>query len=300
MPADKAIKEIEALASVYEHAVLIISGGEPTLHNNFPMIIENAVRSFPRVILTTNGTFDDVIYRTIYSYKNRLTVQVSLDGTHDIHDTIRGNGVFDEAVNAVKRLVSEGFKVIISSTVQSENIQSMFDLADIISKLHIHHWYISPEQAFNDIALKRMLDVSAWNSFVDEIIRRAQCRIKILKLFDFSLFEKAEQKYGKDALRQSVLPNCGIGRMKAYIYPDFSVVPCTCMPDMVIGNLLEDSVIEIKNRLAVFRCNIETESPCYSCRWNYLCNGGCPGYSYYLWGKIGFGDIRCPLVKTSV
>jgi radical SAM protein with 4Fe4S-binding SPASM domain len=194
--------------------------------------------------------------------------------------------------------VNKNFKVIISSVVHSENIQSMFELADIISGLHIHRWHITSEQAFNKTVLKRMLDVSVWNLFVDEIISRSRCRVSIRKLYDFPLFEKMEMKYGKDALGQSVIPNCGIGQAKVYIYPDFSIVPCTCMPDMVIGNLLDDSVMEIKNRLDAFRCSIETASACYVCRWNYLCNGGCPGYSYHLHGKIGFGDIRCPLVKA--
>jgi radical SAM protein with 4Fe4S-binding SPASM domain len=299
MPADKAIINIEVLASVFKNAVLVISGGEPGLHNDFPMILENSAQSFPRVIMTTNGTFNDYTYKTIYSYKKQLTVQVSLDGTREVHDAIRGNGVFNEAVDNIKKLVNDGFKVTVSSTVHSENMQSMFELADIISKLNIHHWNISQEQAFDNFALGRMPDVSVWNSFVDNIIKQARCRIRIRKLFDFSLFEKAEQKYGKEALEQSAIPNCGIGRTKIYIYPDFSVVPCTCMPDIVIGNLLNDSVEEIKDRLGAFKCNIETASPCYSCRWNYLCKGGCPGYSYHMYGKTGYGDIRCPLTKKN-
>jgi len=300
MPVDKGVQKLTELASGFECPMLIITGGEPGLYDDFSVIMETAACCFPRVTLTTNGTFNDSFYETIDKYKKLLTVQVSLDGTREVHDAIRGNGVFDLAVSNIKRLVREGYKVTVSSTLHSENIKSMFSLADIISGLKIQCWHISPEQTFEKTTLKRMLDVSVWNSFVNEIINYAQCRISIRKLFDFLLFEKAEEKYGKDFLRRSVVPNCGIGQTKVYIYPDFCVVPCTCMPDMVIGNLLEDSVIEIKKRLNALRCNIETSSSCYSCRWNYLCNGGCPGYSYHLRGKIGFGDIRCPLVKEDV
>jgi MoaA/NifB/PqqE/SkfB family radical SAM enzyme len=102
--------------------VLIISGGEPSLHEGFTAIMKSGAHWFPSVTLKTNGTFIDAIYETISNYKNVLTVQISIDGTHDVHDAIRGKGVFDKAVNAVKKLVREGFKVTVSSTVHSKNI----------------------------------------------------------------------------------------------------------------------------------------------------------------------------------
>jgi MoaA/NifB/PqqE/SkfB family radical SAM enzyme len=59
MPIDRAVQKLESLASAFERAVLIISGGEPSLHIGFPIILETSMRCFPRVTLTTNGTFNN-------------------------------------------------------------------------------------------------------------------------------------------------------------------------------------------------------------------------------------------------
>jgi organic radical activating enzyme len=41
MPTDTAVQKLEGLASTFEHAVLIISGGEPSLHEGFTAIMKS-------------------------------------------------------------------------------------------------------------------------------------------------------------------------------------------------------------------------------------------------------------------
>jgi radical SAM domain protein len=46
-----------------------------------------------------------------------------------------------------------------------------------------------------------------------------------------------------------------------------------------------------------YNYNILENSICNQCKYKNFCNGGCMGMSYNILGKLGLGDIRCPIVK---
>ena len=156
------------------------------------------------------------------------------------------------------------------------------------------------EQAFTVEAKSRGLTTSEWNSFVDEIIKIANVHVKIRKLFDFDLFEKMETKLGKERIARCAIPNCGVGRTKVYIYPDGTVLPCTCLPELSIGNIFTDDAGLIRARFEGIDCEPFENSVCHTCRWEYFCKGGCPGHSLRRTGAVGLGDERCPYVNNGV
>jgi radical SAM protein with 4Fe4S-binding SPASM domain len=166
--------------------------------------------------------------------------------------------------------------------------------------LNIKKWQLSQEQCFSETEEKKQLDTVVWNCFVDEILSKAKLRVKIKKLYDFALFEKMEKKFGKDFIKCNAITNCGCCTSKMYIYPDLSVRACTCMDSFLLGNLKGNSYSEIlaymKEKKALLK--VKENSPCAKCEWLYLCNGGCAGYSKYYFSEIGYGDKRCPKVKS--
>lgn len=276
---------------------LILTGGEPTIHKDFFPIIELALAEFKKVYICSNGVINKDILDKLCLNKN-VTIQISLDGTKDIHDLIRGKGSFDHAIKTIKLLLEKEIPVMISSTVNKNNIESMFDLSNFLNKYNISLWQIKMEQTFSLAENNKRLPIEDWNTFVDKIVHTSRKKLSIKKLYDFQLFNKMEQKIGPEVLKKNI-KNCGFCSSKLYIYPDLSVRACTCMEKVILGNFKQDSLEDIlkvmKNTRKIIQ--IKEDSICFSCKWNYLCNGGCPGYSLFFNESFGYGDIRCPLVR---
>ena len=94
-----------------------LTGGEPTLRNDLPMLVEHLIRRSPRlsgINITTNGMMPDRlvdIIRHIDEIRSRLRpglhilVQISLDGPEPIHDRIRGvDGTYRKVLETVNKL----------------------------------------------------------------------------------------------------------------------------------------------------------------------------------------------------
>lgn len=288
---------LNRIDELFNQHTYVITGGEPTLHPDFFSIVHRILQSDGSVAITTNGTNADS-FAPLSAIAKNINVQVSLDGDCKAHDSIRGVGTFNLAVSTITDLLASGFHVTVSSVVNKINVDSFFLLSKVISQLHVASWSLSMEQAFASEAKSRELTTSEWNSFVDDMIKVANVPVKIRKQFDFDLFEKMEAKLGKERIAKCAIPNCGIGRTKVYIFPDGTVLPCTCLPELALGNIFTDDVALLRKRFEGIRCEPLASSVCYTCRWTYFCKGGCPGHSLRRTGVIGFGDERCPYVKT--
>lgn len=112
------------------------TGGEPLMHRDFWDILDIAVNHHHFVVsLSSNGTlFTPEAVRRL-KQTGRVNVNISIDGHKAaINDPFRGvAGGFEQAVEAVKRLHGEGFRVKIVHTVHkgsSPFVNQMWDLAE--------------------------------------------------------------------------------------------------------------------------------------------------------------------------
>lgn len=296
------LKDIQNLVTQIQENKLsiipILTGGEPTLSKDFLDILEYLSKSYPKVFICSNGIINNnQLLQKVINYSNSV-FQISIDGDNHTHNLLRGEGSFEKAFSTIDYLCKNNVAVSVSTTVNKANIDSLYHLSKYLEKRQILSWKLSMEQNFNN--LKDIPTVEEWNSFVDEIIHIAKVPVQISKLFDFTLFEKMEKKYGKHCIEKNVVPSCGFCRTKCYIYPDLSVRGCTCIENSCFGKLNENKLEDILNsmKLGINELKVKPSSTCYQCRWNYLCNGGCPGYSYHYQGMIGLGDVRCPKVRN--
>ena len=107
--------------------IITLVGGEPTLR---PDVIELFVKEFPkRVSVVTNGTYPLKRYKDLYFY------WVSVDGTEEVHDTIRGKGAYASTrKNIIDYVENNGEKawkdIWISMTINSQNYKTVKDVID--------------------------------------------------------------------------------------------------------------------------------------------------------------------------
>ena len=108
-------------------------GGEPFIRPDFEEILAACHNHGIMTCISTNGTLIDAA-RVARLGSNRLVaIQVSLDGaTRETCDAIRGDGVFDAAIEAVKLLAATSIPTSINTVLTAQNaaeIPAMHELA---------------------------------------------------------------------------------------------------------------------------------------------------------------------------
>lgn len=293
------LKDLVSLEEFAEHNI-VITGGEPTLCKEFVPIVSYLKGICKSISICTNGTTDFYVNKEFVD--SQINIQISIDGTEDIHDSIRGLHSFKHIVKTISKLESLEIPYTISSVVNKDNAVCMKDLANFLGTLkQMKYWNISYEMPFGHAKLQDLMLAEEWNSFVDDMLDYVWFKMKIQKMFPFELFDKNKDKLD-EIFKGRKCSNCGSGRNKIYIYPDFSVYPCTCLTDFCLGNLRESSLAKIMNtdlanKFADY--TVLPESKCQNCEYLKYCNGGCIGMSYHYFNKIGCGDIRCPKLRNS-
>ena len=285
----------------FKGAHLILTGGEPSLYKNINSIIRMSMDHFCSLSVNTNGVESAWIDQ---AYDRNFHVQISLDGTARIHNTMRTDGnidVFSCVLATIKKLEKYGISYNISTTVGKRNYDDIIELMKFLPRLRtMKYWKVSPQLPFGCGKIDSCISIEKWNALVDHLIQKATVPLHIKRYFDFKLLDQfIAQNPGK-------LPgekiNCGDVRHKLYIYPNLTVYPCTCLTDFPLGNLQKHTLLEIieSPQSQVFtEYTVEPQSYCHLCKYLPFCNGGCIGMSYHFWGKLGKGDYRCPLLHIT-
>lgn len=295
------------LSDLYKYGLLdtfkmhdiVVTGGEPSLCKEFKEIVSSLSDVARSVSICTNGIVNDYIDREFI--KPNVKIQISIDGSEEHHDRIRGLGTYEKTFQTVKKLEYLEIPYSIATVVNKANHDCMIDLATELAKLkNMTWWSVSMEMPFGEGSFEQILPIEDWNALVDKLLQNVSFKIKVKKLFPFELFDKYKEKLDQIYEQGGLCYNCGSGTSKIYIYPDLTVYPCTCLTKFPIGNLKEKTLDEIlrgEQNLKFSRYKIEEDSKCYKCEYKKYCNGGCIGMSYHHFGKLGYGDTRCPKFK---
>lgn len=282
----------------FSNMELVITGGEPTLHSHFIEFVKKASYNFQKVLIATNGTTN--YYIDELKGLNNIIFQISLDGDEFSHDKIRGFNSYKKTFETIEKFEANKINYCIASVVGNNNKETIFNLIPVLEKLKVmKFWRISYEMPFGDANSSNFLSSSEWNNFVDTILKKVNFKLLIKKIFPFELYDKHLSSMTVPITNRCF--NCGSGRNTIYVYPDFSVYPCTCLTDFCVGNLRRNSLSHILNDTSIQKfCNykMDKDTPCHSCKYFAFCNGGCIGMSYHIMGSLGKGDIRCPILRS--
>lgn len=161
----------EAIRSIYlsdtfdiGENTIYLSGGEPLLHEEFPFFIAYTYRLFDRINLLTNGIEIPHCIELLNCYKEKLRVQVSLEGTEEINDSIRGNGVFKQVISSLLLLQKCGINHSISYTVSRKNKQCINEMIAIMKYTNSLYNNISPYTGDPEL----MLSLEEWEEFKEK------------------------------------------------------------------------------------------------------------------------------------
>ena len=138
LPFEKIVNVLKEFEEMQGLRVLI-TGGEPLMHQYFDRINEILKDFAFRKILFTNGTLlDEKTLRKL----NVEEIQFSIDGMKKGHEALRGKGSFDKTLKALKNALDFGFDVSVATVIHKQNIDELDKLEKFIKNLNIREWTV--------------------------------------------------------------------------------------------------------------------------------------------------------------
>ncbi len=149
MPVEQAVAAIEECGA----PMVSIAGGEPLMHPQIDQIVNELVARKKYVYLCTNAALvRKRIDKFDFKPSHYFSFAVHIDGLREQHDaSVCKEGVFDEAIEAIKELKARGFRVTSNSTFfTNHSPQSVIDVLDFLNdEVKVDQMMISPAYAYD-------------------------------------------------------------------------------------------------------------------------------------------------------
>jgi len=261
---------------------IVISGGEPLIYSEIDELMSlMAAMDKGRVkyILRTSLGFPIPEERLRMAANTFDEIAVSIDGDQQRHDSIRGNGVYQQALANLQFCIREGSaKISMASVMDKETFES--EQGQSVRRL------------CESLGIRKLVVNSPLP------LGRGDCKENREKPY----FEWRSEKKQYSADRWPRF-SCGFGS-HLYVQPDGSAYPCFtwCEPEHKLGDLSKETLTDLLGRndlLAYMNCGVETNEKCRPCEVRYLCFGRCKLW-YHSKKSIDSGDFDCEDVKKNI
>jgi len=288
-----------------------LSGGEPLMRKEIFEPIKHARDLGMKVSMISNGffvkgkTYDKLV-------KEEVMTSISVDGSEEAQDKLRGKGYYKTALSAMHKLSKGGILDCLVTTVTTINLKEIDHLVDLAeeysAKRVVIHNYVpvgsgkynvelapSPEQyewLWNHIfdlyqANKGKVDIKVYSPFYARVVKQRG-------LFNFW-----------DWYTNDFLGRCTIDGHYVSISPNGDVKPCGFNEHLKLGNLKEKSLKEIWDELQAdefylkFRDRSNLKGKCGICEYREIC-GGCRTRAEYYTGDLFQSDPACAYVPKAL
>ncbi|NYH80961.1 hopanoid biosynthesis associated radical SAM protein HpnH [Actinopolyspora biskrensis] len=147
MPVDQALSAVEECGA----PVVSIAGGEPLMHPEIEVLVDELVKRKKFVYLCTNAL---LMPRKIDKIKPSpyFSWAVHIDGLEERHDaSVSKQGVFAQAVDNIKDAQQRGFRITTNSTFFSTDTpKTVVDVLDYLNdELQVDQMMLSPAYAYD-------------------------------------------------------------------------------------------------------------------------------------------------------
>ena len=267
----------EILKAAYDRGnrYVSITGGEPFIYKQIFEVIEYAHGLGYWVnILSHAGLLNTEKIRRLKKFW-RLRIRVGLDGADSAtHDLLRGVGTFDNTLDKIDQLVSEGVSVGVGSTVSESNIGNV----DQIFRLCVDHGISFVR--FTPVArVKKGRSAQITAALHEELIERiATLSLGHLDIVDLPQGNAPDVPLAIDALTTR---RCMAGKKFFGITPDKKILPCPLLIESAeIGSETfenGESFQKLGDRMdALFEgMKDNLGGICGTCDFRSVCYGGC-------------------------
>ena len=287
---------------------LLVTGGEPLSHPDWPEILEHACNStvLSEVILQTNGalvTHSDIEKIKRFNHE-RLKIQVSLDGAApETNDLIRGKGSFEASVRGIRHFADAGMekRIKIAFTEMRHNYDDIPEMLKLSDSLGVGQ-FVTGTLVKGGRAEKADWIGMPEKSQVRNLIELYESDSAFRALYDkLGNISAIEWYRGRDIPSDHVC-NC-IGT--PFIDASDKMYPCVMYleDDLAVDNVHETGMknailkgLEKWSRLPELdKKRMELLAKCRDCVGREHCRGGCIGRASAVDGDAVSVEDRCEL-----
>ena len=274
-------------------------GGEVFMRPDWDVIAKRLTSAGVKVTIITNGwLFNSEVIQQIKDAGIKA-LGISLDGPKDIHDKYRQTGSYDRAIKAIDDLTAAGLKVAVISTLNSENVQRLDELYNILKTKKIYTWQLqacSPMGNAANSGIPFEINHSDVMRFIvdknKETVRNKN-KFIIAAADNIGYFDDDEVFVRGSLTGQRFYNGCMAGISSIGIDSIGNVKGCESMQDPRFneGNLREKTLKEIWENPQGFSYNRQFNidkltGKCMNCEFDRVCRGGCRSYNYFATGGL--------------
>ncbi|MBU2644410.1 radical SAM protein [bacterium] len=306
--AELSLNEITTVVDQFSAAggfYLRLTGGEPTIREDFFDIVDMANEKGLVIGLNTNGLFKTKVLEGILARKIK-DIRISLDGPPAINDRIRGKGRFDKAYQTLK--VIHGYNICSSQPVTTtinmvlmksniDTIEEMVDLSLVLgSKISFGLLRLSGKADPSEMLTPD--DVMQASFRVDQARRNLNLDQKTVRI-NYDVFSDF---INSDSFTPFPFDNskCPIGVRGFLVDTNGRVVPCGYLVSIDNGrwsgeDVTKGPLLDIWHNSKILKESRKVvRSGCQGCKYHIeKCNGGCPVMAYVFNQDIDGMDPYC-------
>ena len=280
-----------------------LTGGEPFLREDLSEVIACATSQRVRTHVVTKYPLTKRLAHRLAT-AGITTVTVSLDDSRDVQaNALAGSPTYlNEAVHSIRALLEAGVNCDVNAVVTRINYPHLEEFAGFLQGLGVPRLKLSLFR--RPFPYKAPTDKLAVNIQLDDDISRLN---KIYRASGMEILS-GESAAGVEGKKCSSSFLCEIGTQSIAVLPDGSASRCRYLPHepvMIVGNLREQSLVEIWNS-EVLRSTIRPSrsqyqgTECADCQQFDGCNsrGRCYLSSLQCAGHLFAPDAKCAKPKS--
>lgn len=268
---------------------IALSGGEPLLRKDLEDYVELARSLGMTVGTSTNGYALTCVRARSLRQAGLSRLQVSLDGTRESHEHVRGTGAWSAAIKAIENAVTAGLQTNVCFTAMSCNYHCLTEVIDTVVELGVSGFNLS-----QFVATGRGQEAEALNPEQGKTVLETW----LIAKKQYPEVQFTAHLSGLAALEPSCadLPGfigCQAGIYIGCITATGDVTPCVMLP-VTVGNIRSNSFQEIWARSSEIQQLQGRALPgvCGHCPHTRTC-GGCRAAAYARTGDFMQDDDSC-------
>ncbi len=274
-----------------------LTGGEPFFSRHLFQLLNFFDNSdvIKQIDVLTNGTLiRDEDINKLNKINKLHQVQISMDGPNAaVHDSIRGQGVFNKVVKNIKKLKEAKIEVSLMFTLMKQNMKYSLDMLDFAERCGVNAITIERVTPCGHTSLSDALSSQEIKEIYREITIRANSisnsltvrRLRPLWINTCDLNANPEAKIGGF---------CPVGLTSLAILWDGTALPCRRL-EIPISNVLTDGIYKIwydSEVLWKIRDKRNLQGKCHDCK-NVERFGGCRAIAFAMTGDYMGEDVQC-------
>ena len=274
--------------------LLALTGGEPFVIDDFYKYVEIADKYFVKIRILSNGTLlTKEKINQLQNVTNKIEhIQFSLEGPKEVNDQIRGEGSYDQIMNAINICGQENMSCVVSYTLSSYNYNRVKELYYALNQnTYTPKWlWFDRCIPFKEATTLTTEQFSVFINDLQEIKAdwlKNSLPVAPRTIRALQFFSNTDQK--------SHIYSCLAGIDHFTIMHNGDVMICRRL-NVPVGNLLNESWGTIRKRIKPELQRLhKIPDDCMECKLANPCRGGLKCLTYSIYNDYNHKDINCLL-----